>query len=51
MWLGRDGPGRVTRVPSLTGFDVDPVGVIRTGDHVVVDADAGTVSVWPTAGR
>jgi uncharacterized protein len=41
----------VTRVPSLTDFDVDPVSVIRTGDRVVVDADAGTVSVWPAAGR
>jgi hypothetical protein len=35
----------VTRVPSLSDFDVDPVTVIRTGDLVTVDADAGTVTV------
>lgn len=35
----------VTRVPSLTDFDRDPVELIRTGDRVRVDADAGIVEV------
>ncbi|GLY66864.1 aconitase X swivel domain-containing protein [Amycolatopsis taiwanensis] len=35
----------VTRVPSMTGFDRDPVELIRTGDWVRVDADAGIVEV------
>lgn len=35
----------VTRVPSMTGFDRDPVEFIRTGDWVRVDADAGIVEV------
>lgn len=35
----------VTRVPAMTGFDADIFGVIRTGDHIEVDADAGTVTV------
>jgi predicted aconitase with swiveling domain len=35
----------VTRVPSMTDFDRDPVEVIRTGDWVRVDADAGIVEV------
>jgi predicted aconitase with swiveling domain len=39
----------VTRVPSLSDFDVDPVTVIRTGDLVTVDADAGTVTIHPGA--
>lgn len=33
----------VTRVPAVTGFDVDPTEVIQTGDWVRVDGDAGTV--------
>ncbi|SFK71460.1 aconitase X swivel domain-containing protein [Amycolatopsis sacchari] len=37
----------VTRVPSMTGFDRDPVEVITTGDWVRVDADAGVVEVKP----
>ena len=35
----------VTRVPAITGLDQDPVKVIKTGDWVKVDADAGTVTV------
>ncbi|TVT20631.1 DUF126 domain-containing protein [Amycolatopsis acidiphila] len=35
----------VTRVPSMTGFDRDPVEAIRTGDWVRIDADAGVVEV------
>lgn len=40
----------VTRVPSVTDLDKDPVEIIRTGDHVTVDADQGVVIV-NTAGR
>jgi predicted aconitase with swiveling domain len=36
----------VMRVPSVTDLDQDPLGVIATGDWVVVDADAGTVEVF-----
>jgi predicted aconitase with swiveling domain len=35
----------VTRVPAITELDQDPLSVIETGDWVVVDADAGTVTV------
>ncbi|MFN4272076.1 MAG: aconitase X swivel domain-containing protein [Aliihoeflea sp.] len=35
----------VTRVPAMTDCDTDPVETIRTGDWVVVDADAGTITV------
>ena len=35
----------VTHAPALTDFDRDPLEVIRTGDWVRVDADAGTVEV------
>ena len=35
----------VMRVPSVTDLDRDPLGVIETGDWVVVDGDAGTVEV------
>ncbi|NLU75347.1 DUF126 domain-containing protein [Streptomyces sp. HNM0575] len=37
----------VTRVPTVTGLDQDPLTVIRTGDRVRVDADRGLVSVHP----
>jgi predicted aconitase with swiveling domain len=37
----------VTRVPSMTAFDRDPVEAISTGDWVRVDADAGVVEVKP----
>ncbi|TNC23339.1 DUF126 domain-containing protein [Amycolatopsis alkalitolerans] len=39
----------VTRVPSITGFDRDPVEVISTGDWVRVDADAGVVEIKPAS--
>ena len=35
----------VTRCPSMTGFDADPLDAIQTGDWVRVDADAGTVTI------
>jgi hypothetical protein len=35
----------VTRVPAITDCDRDPLAVIETGDWVVVDGDAGTVTV------
>ena len=35
----------VTRVPAITELDQDPLTVIETGDWVVVDADAGTVTI------
>jgi predicted aconitase with swiveling domain len=40
----------VTHAPAMTDFDRDPLEVIRTGDWVRVDADAGVVEVlkWPT---
>jgi len=36
----------VTRAPSMTDFDQDPLSVIRTGDWVRVDADRGVVEVF-----
>ncbi|WP_102348835.1 aconitase X swivel domain-containing protein [Bacillus sp. Marseille-P3661] len=35
----------VTRVPSLTDFDQDPLDIIETGDWVKVDADNGVVEI------
>lgn len=35
----------VTRVPTVSDLDLDPVQVIRTGDMVTVDGDTGTVTV------
>lgn len=35
----------VTRVPAMTECDIDPIETIRTGDWVVVDADAGIITV------
>jgi predicted aconitase with swiveling domain len=35
----------VTRVPSVTDLDRDPLEEIRTGDWVRVDGDSGTVEV------
>ena len=35
----------VMRIPTLTDFDQDPLGVIETGDWVTVDADRGVVEV------
>lgn len=36
----------VTRVPTATDLDADPVTLITTGDRVVVDADHGLVTVF-----
>jgi predicted aconitase with swiveling domain len=36
----------VTRVPTLTDFDDDPVELIRTGDYVRVDANLGQLDVY-----
>jgi predicted aconitase with swiveling domain len=36
----------VTRVPTLTDLDDDPVEAIRTGDHVRVDANLGQLEVY-----
>jgi predicted aconitase with swiveling domain len=35
----------VSHAPAMTDFDIDPLTVIRTGDWVRVDADAGTVTI------
>ncbi|MBU1281125.1 MAG: DUF126 domain-containing protein [Alphaproteobacteria bacterium] len=35
----------VTRVPAMTDFDGDILTQIRTGDHVVVNADTGFIEV------
>lgn len=35
----------VSHAPAMTDFDLDPLSVIRTGDWVRVDADAGIVTV------
>ncbi len=35
----------VLRVPAMTELDQDPLAVIETGDHVVVDAGRGEVRV------
>jgi predicted aconitase with swiveling domain len=40
----------VTRVPSMTDFDQDPLAMIETGDWVKVDADKGIVEVTKKAG-
>jgi predicted aconitase with swiveling domain len=36
----------VLRVPTMTGFDRDPLELIESGDWVEIDADAGEVRVW-----
>jgi hypothetical protein len=36
----------VMRVPTITECDQDPLDLIRTGDWVRVDGDAGTIEVW-----
>ncbi len=36
----------VMRVPTVTDCDQDPLDVIRTGDWVRVNGDAGTIEVW-----
>jgi predicted aconitase with swiveling domain len=35
----------VSHAPAMTDFDSDPLAVIRTGDWVRVDADAGIVTI------
>lgn len=35
----------VTRVPAMTDFDQDPFELMRSGDWVCVDADAGLVTI------
>ncbi|MGH3318667.1 MAG: aconitase X [Streptosporangiaceae bacterium] len=40
----------VTRVPTVTALDHDPIEVIATGDWVRVDADSGTVEVKRPSG-
>lgn len=35
----------VTHAPAMTDFDQDPLELIRTGDWVRVDADAGVVTI------
>jgi predicted aconitase with swiveling domain len=37
----------VMRIPSVTALDSDPLQRVRTGDHVIVDGDTGTVTVVP----
>jgi uncharacterized protein len=41
----------VTRVPAITDLDRDPCEVIKTGDWVRIDADAGLVEVSPAPSR
>lgn len=35
----------VNQIPMVTDLETDPFGLIESGDHVVVDADRGTVLV------
>ena len=35
----------VNEIPMVTGLDRDPFELIETGDHVIVDGDAGLVTV------
>lgn len=35
----------VLRIPAITDLDQDPLAVIRTGDHVIVDAETGEIRV------
>jgi predicted aconitase with swiveling domain len=41
----------VTRVPTVSELDEDPVQVIRTGDLVEVDAYSGTVTILQRAAQ
>lgn len=41
----------VSHIPCVTGFDQDPLTVIRTGDWVRVDGDRGIVEVIKRAAR
>lgn len=40
----------VTRIPTISELNEDPVAVIQTGDLVVVDADQGVVEVYRKCG-
>lgn len=40
----------VSHAPAMTDFDRDPLALIRTGDWVRVDADAGIVTITRRAG-
>ena len=40
----------VTRVPTMSDFDRDPLSLIETGDWVKVDADNGVIEVTKKAG-
>jgi len=35
----------VTRVPAITELDQDPIALIRSGDRLVLDADAGILEI------
>jgi predicted aconitase with swiveling domain len=37
----------VHRIPMMSELDTDPFDQIRTGDHLVVDAEQGTIHVRP----
>lgn len=41
----------VTRVPTVSELDQDPLELIQTGDWVAVDADRGIITVTPRADR
>lgn len=41
----------VTRVPTISELDQDPLEFIQTGDWVAVDADRGIITVTPRADR
>lgn len=36
----------VMRIPTITECDQNPLDVIKNGDWVQVDGDAGTISIW-----
>lgn len=41
----------VMRIPAITDLDRDPLTLIRTGDWLTVDGDAGTVEILRTASQ
>ena len=41
----------VMRIPAITGLDRDPLTMIRTGDWLSVDGEAGTVEILRAAGE
>jgi predicted aconitase with swiveling domain len=34
------------KIPTIHRLDQDPIEIIRSGDHLKVNADAGTVEIW-----